>query len=204
MQPTYLNQHYLDLPQPSINKPYMVLPCPNAVDNWIYQNKDDAHTNVFVPGYLHLSDTPSDQVLCTVQISEVKMHPSDPPSRDFVAYNLILYVEVPENSGVNPAYLSSPLATLGRYEGMFYDKEAPTWVSCMAVGRPLMFRQPRGAMAEVFATIAHWTENASIPYLSKVMLEWAVANAIGTPAECKTFIPVTPKRTPSLLQKARP
>jgi hypothetical protein len=27
-----------------------------------------------VPGYLLLSDTPSDQVLCTVQISEVKVH----------------------------------------------------------------------------------------------------------------------------------
>jgi hypothetical protein len=90
------------------------------------------------------------------------MHPLDPLLTDFVTYNLILYIEVPEGSGVNPSYLSSPLATLGRYEGMFYDKEAPTWVSHMVVGRPLMFRQPRGAMAEVFATIAHWTENATI------------------------------------------
>jgi hypothetical protein len=73
MQPTYLNQHYLYLPQPCTNQPYTVLPRPNAVDNWIYQNKEDAHTNVLVPGYLHLSDTPSDQVLCTVQISEVKV-----------------------------------------------------------------------------------------------------------------------------------
>jgi hypothetical protein len=90
------------------------------------------------------------------------MHPSDPVLTNFVAYSLILYIEVPEGSGVNPSYLSSPLATLGRYEGMFYDKEAPAWVSTLLVGRPLMFRQPRGAMAEVFATIAHWTKNAAI------------------------------------------
>jgi hypothetical protein len=81
--------------------------------------------------------------------------------RDILVHNLILYVEVPETSGVNPSYLSSPLVTLGHYEGMFYEPEAPAW-TCLLVGKPLMFRQPRGAMAEVFAAIAHWTENATI------------------------------------------
>jgi hypothetical protein len=75
MQPTYLNQYYLDLPRPCTSHPYTVLPTPNAVDTWIRQNKDDAHTNVLVPGYVFLSDTPSDQVLCTVQINEVKVLP---------------------------------------------------------------------------------------------------------------------------------
>lgn len=74
MQPTYLNQKYLALPQPRISRPYTVLPLPNPVDSWIRQNEDDAYTNILVPGYLLLSDTPSDQVLCTVQISEVKVH----------------------------------------------------------------------------------------------------------------------------------
>jgi hypothetical protein len=32
----------------------------------------------------------------------------------------------------------------------------------MQVNQPLQFRQPRGAMAEVFMKIAFWTENAVI------------------------------------------
>lgn len=86
---------------------------------------------------------------------------SDPFFEDIFAYNLTLYVETPEESGVNTSYLSSPLVTLGRYEGMFYDTDAPRWVA-MTTGKALMFRQPRGAMAEVFNTIAFWTENTSV------------------------------------------
>jgi len=59
MQPTYLNQKYLALPQPRISRPYTVLPLPNPVDSWIRQNEDDAYTNILVPGYLLLSDTPN-------------------------------------------------------------------------------------------------------------------------------------------------
>jgi hypothetical protein len=68
----------------------------------------------------------------------------------------------------------------------------------MEVNRPLQFRQPRGAMAEVFMKIAFWAENADIvsmvvqpertplialahltqPGLPKVMMEWAIANSV--------------------------
>ena len=85
-------------------------------------------------------------------------------------YNLVIYVETPEASGVNLSYLSSPLATIGRYEGSNTAIDAPEW-TCMEVNRPLQFRQPRGAMAEVFMKLAFWTKNAEIVSLF-IWLEW--------------------------------
>jgi hypothetical protein len=177
MAPNTQLQHYLLLPTPSSSRPYTVLPCPNVVDTWLRCNKDDAWTNPLVPGYLSLADTASDQVLCTIQLNRVLVrflsqihfrfiNPSqklltDDTFEDWYLYNLIIYVETPESSGVNPSYLSSPLATLGRYEGFASDSDAPEWTR-MQVNQPLQFRQPRGAMAEVFMKIAFWTENAVI------------------------------------------
>jgi hypothetical protein len=76
-------------------------------------------------------------------------------------YNLIIYVETPEASGVDLSYLSSPLATISRYEGFNSDINTPEWTR-MEVNQPLQFRQPRGAMAEVFMKLAFWAENTEI------------------------------------------
>jgi len=73
MVPTYLNQHYLRLPQTvrtAIHQ-YTVLPRPNIIDQWIRHNRADAWSNGLVHGYLFLSDTPQDQVLCTLQLSKI-------------------------------------------------------------------------------------------------------------------------------------
>jgi hypothetical protein len=86
-------------------------------------------------------------------------------------YNLVVYVETPEASGVDLSYLSSPLATMGRYEGSHADIDAPEWTR-MEVKRPLQFRQPRGAMAEVFMKLAFWTENAEIVSTMFICPEW--------------------------------
>jgi hypothetical protein len=88
------------------------------------------------------------------------MH-SDDFFEDIFAFNLILYVETPDSSGIDRSYLSSPLVTLGHYEGLQTDADAPEWVR-MTPGRPLQFRQPRGAMAEVMGTVALWIENTRI------------------------------------------
>jgi hypothetical protein len=71
MVPTYLTQHYLRLPRTTISssRPYTVLPRPNIIDQWIRHNRGDAWSNSLVPGHLFLSDTPQDQVLCTLQLS---------------------------------------------------------------------------------------------------------------------------------------
>jgi hypothetical protein len=71
MAPSTQLQTYLILPPPSFIRSYTILPCPNAVDAWLNANRDDAWTNPLIPGYLFLTDTASDQVLCTIQLSRV-------------------------------------------------------------------------------------------------------------------------------------
>ena len=141
---------------------------------------DDAWTNPLIWGHLFLTDTASDQVLCTIQFSHVLVSAllwavihlgaltnlswkllTDGTFEDCYSYNLIIYVETPESSGVDTSYLSSPLATLGRYEGLATNFDAPEW-TCMEARRPPTFRQPQGAMAEVFTEIAFWTKNLEI------------------------------------------
>jgi hypothetical protein len=76
-------------------------------------------------------------------------------------YTLYLSVAVPESSGLPMSALNSPKATFGRYEGYCFDEEAPHWTG-MRPGLPLLFRQPRGAMAELFHGLAIWAENLEV------------------------------------------
>lgn len=75
-----------------------------------------------------------------------------------ITYRLILHVNVPETSGVDVAHLSSPVVTLGRYDGHFRDSNAPAWTS-LTMGAIVELRQPRTAIADVFAELAFWPEN---------------------------------------------
>ena len=78
---------------------------------------------------------------------------------DFYRYDLILYAEVPETSGIDIAHLSSPIVTLGRHEGHCSDADAPEWTHVTA-GISFEIRQPCSSMAAVFTEIAFWPENA--------------------------------------------
>lgn len=40
----------------------------NPIDIWISDNYVTAFRNPSVPGYLHLGDVPSDQLVCTLQV----------------------------------------------------------------------------------------------------------------------------------------
>jgi hypothetical protein len=71
MAPSTQLQTYLILPPPSLIRSYSILPSPNAVDAWLNANRNDAWTNPLIPVYLFLTDTASDQVLCTIQLSQV-------------------------------------------------------------------------------------------------------------------------------------
>ena len=73
----------------------------------------------------------------------------------------MLYVQVPETSGINIAYLNSPIVTLGRYEGHNLDANAPEWTRITS-GITFEIRQPCGSMAKVFTEIAFWPENVEI------------------------------------------
>jgi hypothetical protein len=81
-------------------------------------------------------------------------------------FSLFLAVDIPESSRISPALLSSPLAALATFEchSLVANKPPPTdlvlpaWTQ-MVPKWPLLFRQPRGAMAEVFASLAFWRDN---------------------------------------------
>ena len=96
-----------------------------------------------------------------------QMHCNETLGTRVVAYNLVLYVQIPETSGLDVSLFSSPVVTLGRYEGLSSDTEAPNW-TWIPTGIPVEFRQPRNAMAAVFAELAFWPENAAVvsPFVS--------------------------------------
>ena len=70
----------------------------------------------------------------------------------------MLYVNVPETSGIDVTHFSSPVVTLGRYDGHFNDSNAPGWTK-LAPGTVIDLRQPSSAVAELFAELAWWPEN---------------------------------------------
>lgn len=84
---------------------------------------------------------------------------------DVFAYRLILHVEIPDTSNIDLSFQSSPLVTLGYYEGLNSDPESPEWTHLHA-GWPIRFRQPQGAMAEVFHKLAFWNENSMVCHLT--------------------------------------
>jgi hypothetical protein len=75
-------------------------------------------------------------------------------------YTLYLTVTVPVSSGLPTSALISPRAIIGRYEGFCFDSEAPLWTSMQPT--LLQFKQPRGAMAELFRGLAIWAENLAV------------------------------------------
>lgn len=70
----------------------------------------------------------------------------------------MIQVTIPASSGIQTTMLVSPQVILALYEGNCVDDEAPDWTR-MVPGRDVEFRQPRGAMSEVYATLALWDTN---------------------------------------------
>ena len=67
----------LRLPDLRPRRPYMILPRPNAIDQWLLANHIDIVNNVFNHPCWHLGDIPSDQVLCTLQLSATRVRRSE-------------------------------------------------------------------------------------------------------------------------------
>jgi hypothetical protein len=93
-------------------------------------------------------------------------------------YSLFVMVNTPESSLIRHKYCESPLAALASFQGLNSDAEAPEWTRLRS-GRPLLFRQPRGAMAEVFSALAFWQDNhltvwlgLFICYIKRFKTEW--------------------------------
>lgn len=112
----------------------------------------------------------------------------------------MIYVDVPETSGLHVSTLSSPVVTLGCYRGLSSDSQAPQWTR-MPPGISFEIRQPRKAIADVFMEIAFWPENVttvrtltslcnhSITHmliqrgLSPAMINWAEAISVSVIAK---------------------
>jgi len=70
----------LQLPDLRLRKPYTILPRPNAIDQWLLANHIDFMNDIFNNPYWYMGDIPSDQVLCTLQLSAIKVKYHSEPS----------------------------------------------------------------------------------------------------------------------------
>lgn len=68
---TILSSQTLRLPDIRLRTPYMILPRPNAIDQWLLANHIDTLNNVLDHSRSHMEDVPSDQVSCTLQLTAV-------------------------------------------------------------------------------------------------------------------------------------
>ena len=82
------------------------------------------------------------------------------PANYIFAYSLMLYVEVPESSGLDFVHLFSPIVTLARYEGDSADRDAPTW-TCIPPHKIFEFYQSRHSMADIFFKLASSEDNST-------------------------------------------
>ena len=70
-----------------------MLPRPNAIDIWLDWNCDDAYQGVLILGYLHISDVPREQVLCTVRLTTAE-----------VFFLTIMFIIITSTDGFTDAY----------------------------------------------------------------------------------------------------
>lgn len=90
----------------------------------------------------------------------------------------MLYVDVPETSGVDVTYFSSPVVTLGCYEGHFNDSKAPRWTK-LTMGTVIELRQPSTAVADLFMELAFWPENNHIVCCFPALSNFAMSYSCG-------------------------
>jgi hypothetical protein len=176
---------HLPVPHRRLIHPQTVLYEPNPIDLWLIANKPSAWYgpvgHFSSAGYPLLSEVLFDQVLCNffLDVSEVCwLGQLEPLALSSIAnctlmqtpcslldksdtYTLYLTVTAPVSSGLPINALISPRVIIAQYEGYCFDSQAPFWTG-MRPGFPLVFRQPRGAMAELFHGVAIWAENLAV------------------------------------------
>lgn len=163
------------------------LPLPSGFDLWLSENYFTPHKDYLPDAQFQWGDIPSNDVLCTVQMSmitvsshvfytlrpdsKIQLHEDD-FFTDIKAYSLMMYCDVPESSGIDISHLSSPIVTLGHYEGLAGDEDAPIWCRRIDPGYVFEFKQPRLGVAELFFKFGKSTKNYT---LKNAILNWATA-----------------------------
>ena len=76
------------------------------------------------------------------------------------AYSLMLYVEVPESSGLDLIHLFSLIVTIARYEGDSADRDASMW-TCIPPHKIFKFHQSHHGIADIFFRLALSEDNST-------------------------------------------
>jgi hypothetical protein len=87
----------------------------------------------------------------------------------------MLYVEIPESSGLDLAHLFSPVVTIARYEGDSADISAPMW-TCIPPQKIFEFHQRRHSIAEFFFKLAASADNSTAFVSSLLLLKSSFSN----------------------------
>lgn len=180
-----------------------------TIDEWLQAKRaDQFRDDVFLKGYLHMSDVGPAQVLA--QIHRVSfpvsfssfeqvvgtwldMNYSQAPWRGEDAMEHLLFINAlpPPSSGLQPSSVESPIAIMDYYGGDASEGPAWTHLTCT-----MSFRMDRGRAAELFSILAVMGDNLlevarkrlilllfihkSLlqPGLSQQMIDWACYAAV--------------------------
>ncbi|KAF8057811.1 hypothetical protein FPV67DRAFT_1526664 [Lyophyllum atratum] len=114
--------------------------------------------DVFLQGYLTLSDVRRDQVLCTVERSIVEpVVDPDSPFTESPTYMLHISACTSDMFATAQDNGLSPRALLAMFTGTPDDLAAPSWVHWTR--SKLEFCQPRAGFLSLFLQLAMWHEN---------------------------------------------
>ncbi|KAF8071656.1 hypothetical protein FPV67DRAFT_1746505 [Lyophyllum atratum] len=172
---------------------------PGPIDRWLQANELDAwRMDVFLQGYLTLSDVRRDQVLCTVERSIVEpVVDPDSPFTESPTYMLHISACTSDMFAAAQDNGLSPRALLAMFTGTPDDLAAPSWVHWTR--SKLEFRQPRAGFLSLFLQLAMWHENLTQRGLPAAMFSWAAAIAAETWAASEDLAPATPSRPTTAL-----
>ncbi|KAJ6517963.1 hypothetical protein C8R47DRAFT_1530 [Mycena vitilis] len=161
---------------------------PQFADQFLQAHLLDAFkSDVAFKGYLHMNEVPADMVMCQARI--VTSQTVDGNN----LHTLFILFTTPENSGLQPAMLNSPVAIVDNYLGNLEDLLAPGWISVRPRSN-IRFRLRREHAAELFAALAMAANNLVQAQVSQRMMDWAVYAAVGTSAAGNIHCPQTPKK----------
>ncbi|KAJ6501499.1 hypothetical protein C8R47DRAFT_1107577 [Mycena vitilis] len=170
---------------------------PRFTDHFMQAHLSDAFkSDVAFKGYLHMNEVPPDMVMCQARIVTSKTVDGDSLN------TLCICFTTPDNSGLQPPMLNSPVAIADNYFGNVEDLTAPNWISLKSRS-DIRFRLRREHAAELFAALAMAANNLVQPQLSQQMIDWAVYAAVGTSAAGNIHCPQTPKK-PQRLEPVLP
>ncbi|KAJ7749139.1 hypothetical protein B0H16DRAFT_1551701 [Mycena metata] len=152
-----------------------------------------AHLGAWLNNVIHSypkdSDTTeldADEVLCSVHMRYKKVRPERPDDGTIFEgpdlYHLFLSVDTPSNARIAAVYNTSPYMMLGHWTGSSGDGDAPLWTQ-LTPDHVYRFRERRGFMARFVCGLTDiWVADVVSQTISPRMMNWAVANAVGTPS----------------------